>query len=72
LLVEYEVQYSFGIMHTALGSGYKRKVIPVLNYIIKHYAIKAWGSGSIAPPFLTLALDGGSGADRPQKCITDD
>jgi hypothetical protein len=32
--------------------------------LIKHYAMKS-GSGGIAPPFLTLALDGGEGQDFP-------
>jgi hypothetical protein len=33
--------------------------VPVLNYVIKHYAMKTWGSGGIAPPFFTLALGEG-------------
>jgi hypothetical protein len=36
----------------------KYTVIPLLNYVIKHYAMKAYGGiGGIAPPFLTSALD---------------
>jgi hypothetical protein len=27
--------------------------------LIKHYAMKTWGCGGIAPPFLTSAVDGG-------------
>jgi hypothetical protein len=27
--------------------------------LIKHHAMKTWGCGSIALPFLTLVLDGG-------------
>jgi hypothetical protein len=37
----------------------KGNIIPVLNYVIKHYAMKAWRNGGTAPPFLTLILDGG-------------
>jgi hypothetical protein len=39
----------------------RTKVFPVLNYIIKHYAVKAHGNGGTAPPFLTAALDEGGG-----------
>jgi hypothetical protein len=37
------------------------KVIPVFTYVIKHYAMKAYGEGrgGIAQPFLTSALDAG-------------
>jgi hypothetical protein len=35
----------------------KGKFVPVLNYAPRHEDV--WGSGDIAPPFLTLALDGG-------------
>jgi hypothetical protein len=35
-----------------------------LRYLIKHYAIKS-GSGGMAPPFLTSALDGGEVRDFP-------
>jgi hypothetical protein len=34
----------------------KGKIIPML---IKHQAMMTWENGGIAPPFLTLALDGG-------------
>jgi hypothetical protein len=42
-------------------------VIPVLNYTVNQYAMKACGGcGDIAPPFLTSALDGGEwSASRP-------
>jgi hypothetical protein len=34
--------------------------------LINHHAMKAYGSGGIAPPFLTSALDGGEWlASRP-------
>jgi hypothetical protein len=37
-----------------------------LCLIVKHYAMKAWGSGGTAPFFLTSALDGGEcSASRP-------
>jgi hypothetical protein len=35
------------------------KVMPVFKYVIKHYAMNAYGSGGLAPTFLTSALDGG-------------
>jgi hypothetical protein len=39
------------------------------NYVITHYAMKAYeGSGDIAPPFLTSALDGEAwSASRPYR-----
>jgi hypothetical protein len=35
--------------------------------LIKHYAMKTWGSGGIAPSFLTLTLDGGE-EKKETKC----
>jgi hypothetical protein len=35
---------------------YHNKMIKLSMCLIKHYAIDIWGSGGIAPPFLTLAL----------------
>jgi hypothetical protein len=47
------------------GKG-KVKLIPVLNYMIKHCHEGMWGSGGIAPLFLTSAPDGGEwSASRP-------
>jgi hypothetical protein len=38
----------------------KRKAIHLLNYVIKNYAMKAYGSNAgTDPSFLTSALDGG-------------
>jgi hypothetical protein len=39
---------------------FKGKDIPLLNPVIRHYAINAYEvSEGIAPPFLTLVTDGG-------------
>jgi hypothetical protein len=35
----------------------KGEAVPVLNYAHDHQNV--WGSGDIAPPFSTLAIDGG-------------
>jgi hypothetical protein len=51
----------------------KCNVIVVLNYVIKLYAMKALESESIAPPFLTSALDGGElSASRPYRFTFED
>jgi hypothetical protein len=43
-----------------------KKVVSL--YLIEHYAMKTWGSGGIAPTFLTLALEGGEwSASRPGR-----
>jgi hypothetical protein len=51
----------------------KCNVIIVINYAIKYYAMKALGNGSIAPLFLTTALDGGELlASRPCRFTFED
>jgi hypothetical protein len=40
----------------------KCEVTPERNYVIKRHHEDVWRSGSIAPPLLTLAIDGGEWA----------
>jgi hypothetical protein len=39
-------------------------------YLFKHYAIKTWGGGSEAPPFLTVAPDGDEYLASCPGCFT--
>jgi hypothetical protein len=53
----FSIKFAVGNMKLLSKKG---KVISVLNYAIKHYAMKAYGGvEGIAPPFLTSAPDGG-------------
>jgi hypothetical protein len=60
---------TYGVLWSLLSvlkAGIKKgNFIPVLNYAIKHYAMRLMGNGGIAPPFLTLALDGSNPAAFP-------
>jgi hypothetical protein len=50
----------FFIFWVATYSKRDKKVkVKLYLCLIKHYAMKTWGSGGIAPPLLILALDGG-------------
>jgi hypothetical protein len=42
----------------------------VLNYVIKHCAMKTWGSGGIAPSFFTSALGESERAALPPGLFT--
>jgi hypothetical protein len=48
----------------------KGNVAPVLNYVIKHYAMKTYRHGGIAPPFLTSALGEGKRSASPPGIFT--
>jgi hypothetical protein len=51
----------------------KKGIVVLLNYVIKHHVMNAyWGSGGIAPPFLTSVLDGREWSDSCPGRFTPD